>query len=803
MMTLPRWRKVTSDLWGNKTRSLLVIASITIGLFAVGLIVNMFLIISQDMRAGYRLVNPANIVTSTTPFDQDLVDHVRHVQGVSAAEGLYSITLRVRSASGEWKPIDIEAFSKIDQKKINLLRLEQGIWPPADQELAIDRYKLGDLPVGVGGSVEIELPSGKTRMLKVVGVVNDQTLGATSPGGFFTSPITAYTTLETLKWLEIPVQMNQLYITVDKNLTDRESIRQVSNLVSKAVEESGRTVFGASVRASDDHPNRIYVEAISAILLVLGFLVMFLSAFLITNTLSALLNQQVHQIGVMKTVGARRPQIMGIYMLQIFFYGLIAFIIAQPLSSRLSYLLLSTVANEINISLQGYRVISEVVWLLLIIALIVPQGAGFIPILQGTQITVVDALSGYNQANPPSQDSWVYRTAHRFRNIPRPLALSLRNTFRRRGRLILTLFTLTLGGAVFISTFNSQRSLTAYIDHIGRYFLADVNTTFKRYYRADEIIQAIKEVPGVRGVEAWSSSQAELIMPDGTTGEKMSLLGPPLDSKLIDPAMLEGRWLQPGDSNAITVNERFREIFPNLKVGDTLRIKISGAETDVVVVGFFQLIGKSGGFTAYTSYDFLSNKIHQANRANTFRITADRKGLNLEEQKELGRVIEAHMKDRGYLVGETEGGHSLTADAANGLNILTGFLLTMALLTAVVGSIGLAGTMSMNVLERTREIGIIRAIGASDRAVINMVMVEGVLIGLMSWVLGTLLSFPISSLMSNAMNLALFGATAEFTFTPTGVILWLVIVLVLSVLASVVPARNAANLTIREVLAYE
>jgi len=82
-------------------------------------------------------------------------------------------------------------------------------------------------------------------------------------------------------------------------------------------------------------------------------------------------------------------------------------------------------------------------------------------------------------------------------------------------------------------------------------------------------------------------------------------------------------------------------------------------------------------------------------------------------------------------------------------------------------------------------------------------MVEGLLIGLMSWILGTLLSFPISSLLSNAINLALFGAAAKFTFSPMGVVLWLVVVLVLSTLASVVPARNAARLTIREVLSYE
>ncbi len=127
----------------------------------------------------------------------------------------------------------------------------------------------------------------------------------------------------------------------------------------------------------------------------------------------------------------------------------------------------------------------------------------------------------------------------------------------------------------------------------------------------------------------------------------------------------------------------------------------------------------------------------------------------------------------------------------------------MALLTAVVGSIGLAGTMSMNVLERTREIGIIRAIGASDRAVINMVMVEGVLIGVMSWVLGTLLSFPISSLLSNAIIHGSFWRQGQVYLHAHRGIFWLAIVLVLSVLASVMPARNAARLTIREVLAYE
>ena len=134
-------------------------------------------------------------------------------------------------------------------------------------------------------------------------------------------------------------------------------------------------------------------------------------------------------------------------------------------------------------------------------------------------------------------------------------------------------------------------------------------------------------------------------MPDGSIGERISLLAPPAGSKLVNPVLLEGRWLETGDTNAIAVNERFREVFPDLKVGDTLRAKIAGKETDLVVVGFFQLAGKSGGYVAYTTYDFLSNQIHEVNRAQLFRVTANRAGLSLSQQEALGRDLEKHLKD--------------------------------------------------------------------------------------------------------------------------------------------------------------
>jgi len=127
----------------------------------------------------------------------------------------------------------------------------------------------------------------------------------------------------------------------------------------------------------------------------------------------------------------------------------------------------------------------------------------------------------------------------------------------------------------------------------------------------------------------------------------------------------------------------------------------------------------------------------------------------------------------------------------------------MAVLTAIVGSMGLTGTMGMNVLERTREIGIMRAIGADDRAVMRTVIAEGIFIGMISFGLAIILSIPFTYLLSTIVSLAVFQTPIAVVFTYTGYAIWLGLVLALSALGSILPARNAARLTIREVLAYE
>jgi putative ABC transport system permease protein len=175
----------------------------------------------------------------------------------------------------------------------------------------------------------------------------------------------------------------------------------------------------------------------------------------------------------------------------------------------------------------------------------------------------------------------------------------------------------------------------------------------------------------------------------------------------------------------------------------------------------------------------------------------------MESQQAISEALDAHLRDLGYPVSDAEAGMVTREQSGQGVNILIVFLLIMALLTAFVGSIGLAGTMGMNVLERTREIGVMRAIGATDLTIIKSVVIEGVFIGLISWGLAWALSYPISFLMLRIITTAMLSDPIALSYTLQGVFIWLGVVVALSTIASVLPARSAARLTIREVLAYE
>lgn len=793
----PRWRKVAADLWDNKLRTILVVASIAVGVFAVGTIANSYAIISEDINVSYASINPANIDMVTDPFDQRLVDSIAEVPGVKEAVGQHFVSVRLSKDGRTWISHNVVAQEDPANSTVSQRLPYAGEPYPGRRNFVIEQNNFYVNDYEIGDTIMVELPDGTIRNMELIGRVRDQA----GVGRDFAALPKIYVSMDTLRWLGEPYNFNRLLVTVEGDNDDLTHIDAVATAVTDKLERSGRTVYRTITGKTNEHPFGSTVSAMLAVMGALGLLVMVLSGSLIANTLNALLSQHLRQIGVMKLVGARSIQVQTMYLVLILSFGLIALLIAVPLAVGASYAVVNVLAEQINIILQPYRFAPWVLLIMVLGALSVPLISGYFPVRRGSRTTVRRAISDEGMGAAPTEAGVVARLSERLRFISRPIMLSIRNTFRRKGRLALTLFTLIMAGAVFIAVFNVRASMLGFLNQLGEHFTADVAVTMQRPYRIPVIAQALYQVDGVVDVEGWASGGAEILDANDNVVADLSLVGPPADSRQIDPEMVAGRWLAPGDDRVVIVSDSIYKIYPDIQPGDTLRLSVlDGRAEPWTVGGIFRFTDQVEGVFGYATFDTLSRLAHTPDQAAQYRIvTAD---TTRAGEEATARAIDAQLRAQGLLVSLVESGRATLEQAATGINVLIIFLLMMAILTALVGSIGLMGTMGMNVLERTREIGVMRAIGAVDLAIISSVIIEGATIGFISWVLGSLLAFPFSVLLLELMAIA-FSAPVEPIFSPQGYALWLIVVLALSVFASVLPARNAARLTIREVLTYE
>lgn len=793
----PRWQKVFSDLWGDRTRTGLVVASIAVGAFAIGVIMSAYIILGQDINRSYAAINPPNIVVQTDPFDKNLVQAIDRLPGVKEAEGRRVIAIRARRGNDNWQNLTLVGLKDFSVD-INRLAPIEGTQYPLKDQMLVTQNLLSVTGFHAGDTIEIELPDGAKHTVSVAGLVTDQTTAKPDAD----ATVNGFVTMKTVDGWGLDSNFNQLYITVDGNGNDRKYIDNVALNVREQIKDSDRLIYQVDEKLSGEHPMTSTILAVLGVLAALGGLVTILSTALIINTLNALLTEQLRQIGVMKLVGARSKQILGMYVTLIIFYGLIALGLAVPLGAMAGYGLAAFVANLLGAVLQGFRPVPAAIALQIVVAILVPLGAGFVPVQSGAKTSVQEAISNYRPRAAASKSYILHANSQWFRWISRPMLLSFRNTFRKRGRLLLTLFTLTVAGSVFIAVFNVRDAMHNFMDDITQHFMGDVTVGLNHPYRVEKVTHDLLAIPGIQSVEGWSGAVGEIWDQNDQKVAGLSIVAPPQDTQLVRPEFVAGRWLLPGEKKAIVVADTIYAFYPKLKPGDQLTVKLTGRPKEQwTVVGVFRFIDSLGDPVAYANFDFIANELYSFNEASSYRIiTQDHSAA---AQQQMMRLVDNYLSDRNYEIQSIQSGSLMRANVSNALNMLVIFLLIMAILTASVGSIGLTGTMGINVLERTREIGVMRTIGAKDSVIMQSVVVEGLVIGLITWVLAIGLSFPITSLLLKIVGDAMMGSALPLTFTPLGILIWLGVVIVLSALASMIPARTAARLTINEVLAYE
>ncbi|HTP07391.1 MAG TPA: ABC transporter permease, partial [Anaerolineae bacterium] len=326
-----RWIKIFKDIWDHKTRSLLVILSIAVGVAAVGMINNAKSMIERDLFGPYVAGNPALVQIYVSPFDTSLSDAVAGMREVETAQPRRTVAATIYDKSNGARDITLMVVPDFNNIQINRMPVEQGTGVPGVREILLERQSARGLGVGVGDRVTVEIDNQRRYELTVVGILHDiyqrpYNLGKQASG---------YVSMPTLAWMGLQPYYNRIDLVTTTDKYDRNHVLEVAALArDRIIQPAGYTVARIQVPGYSSDPGQHWAQnQINGLLLVLqvmGILAIFLSGGLVVNTISAIMGQQIKQIGIMRAVGAVRRQLIGMYLLNVLILSIIGLVIGLP-----------------------------------------------------------------------------------------------------------------------------------------------------------------------------------------------------------------------------------------------------------------------------------------------------------------------------------------------------------------------------------------------------------------------------------------------------------------------------------------
>ena len=444
----------------------------------------------------------------------------------------------------------------------------------------------------------------------------------------------------------------------------------------------------------------------------------------------------------------------------------------------------------------------------LIAALAVPMVAALWPVLGGASITVREAIASYGlgggKFGASRLDRLVERLGQRF--LSTPYATALGNMFRRKGRLLLTQLTLITAGTMFLGVMTLSSSISLTLDNEFLRRNHDMTIYLEENERTDRVVGLAETMPGVEKAELWFDHGASILKLGQRTNEAgigVEIMGVPTQSDMFEPLIVAGRWLRPDDGQAVVILKDMADDH-NMHLGDTIILDLGELGHDEwQVVGFYQSILSGGVGDTVPIYANLEAVYHATKKHNIGSDLYVRTETHHEDYAEaMAAELKALFNTRNMDTDFSDTVYEFRDNVDAQFSIVVNMLLVLAVIVALVGGIGLAGSLSISVVERTREIGVMRAVGARTSTIMAMFVMEGLLQGLFSWLIVVPLSFVIGRFMANALGQAMFNNNLDYQYNFDAVMVWLVVIVVVSILASIAPAYNATKISVRDSLAY-
>lgn len=789
-MASPRWRKLARDASAERRRLALMVAAIAASLAAVGAVLGAYAILTREIAVNYLGTRPAAATLEVTGgADAALVAAVRRLPGVEDAEAREVVVARAR-VGDEWRRMLLFVVEDFGDLRLNRFRPERGAWPPPEGTMLVERSALSMLAGELGRRVVVKPPRGPAAALPVSGVVHDPGLAPAwqERSGY------GYVTRATLARLGEPPTLGELRVAFAGEPRVAGEIEARAAEVARWLAARGHPVRELRVPPPRQHPHQRQMTTLLVLLLAFAAMSLVLSAILVASSLAALLGRQVREIGVMKAIGARASQIAGLYAALVGSTGAVAALVAAPLGVLGARALAGAVSRLLNFTLTSSSVPSWVLLTQAFAGVAVPLLVSSIPIGRASRRSVREAMDDHGVSG------------ERPRATIAALPLPLRNALRRPARLALTLALLATGGATAMTAIQVKRGWEANVAKLYETRSYDVEVLLHAAAPA-ALADRLERLAGVRAAEAWGYAPAAFARPgeldvvrtypDRGHGS-LAVMGPAPGTALIRFPLRAGRWLGVGDrgGDAVVLNHVALAQAPGLRVGDEVRLSISGRPTAWRLAGVVEEVGAAG--IAYVADEAFARAAGTAGRARLLRIAttartaAERAGL-------IGRIEQA-LAEEGAQVESVLPLAELRTAVGDHVVVLVRALLAMAGILAIVGTLGLASALGVSVVERTRELAVMKTLGATPARIVRMLLAEGLAIAGLSFLLACALSVPLTLAVDWLVGNLGFLAPLPLVLSPAAALAWLGASLATAFAATLVPARRASSLVVREAL---
>ncbi len=783
-------KKAISDIRLYPGRFSLVIVALVVGVWGVGSILVSYYVLSQDLRQNYLNTRPAHAILTSRDFDNLDMDAFQARPEVEAAEFRDYSVHRIEVTPNNWIPLWLYGVADFKNMRLARIESERGRAVPEPGTILVERDGLRISNFKTVTDPRVRLPQGVVRV-PVSGISFDPAQAPATQDHF----IYAYTDQNTYAQLTGEAINQRLIVRLNK-VSNKIEVRDIIEKLIREFSAHNIHVNKVLIPQFNQHPHQWQLDTLMLLQGSISLLAFAMAAVLVSQLMASMLARQIRQIGVLKAIGASRAQVLGIYSTTVLVLGVAASLVGVPLAVASGYGFSYFVAYQLNFDILTTDLPLAVYLAIITVSILLPLILSLSTILKGTRISVREALSDYGiNANTPSTKS----TAKKWSALPNNLVMALRNVMRRKKRLALTLLTMALGVAMFSTGFNVRQSLATLLQEAGDSMRYDVRVTLKQPITDQQSRVLFGTLSNVRTIEGWNYVIGQVGGSGMPERKEFRLTALPAKSELLKPALVQGHWLKSGKEAEVVMNMRAWNLYGSPPLGSRQVVALKDMQVELTLVGLTEEFAPP---TVYMEQKQYNNLFNPGQRINSMMFAAVNK--DYEEVVVLKQEIEELLAGTGMPVKEVVSHAEDMRIIYDHLNIVLMVIIFFAFTVLLVSALGMASAMGIAIMERTREIGVLRAIGATPSKVFRMFETEGMLISIASIFLGLLLSWPLSTAATEFFgDLMLGGAKLKFVVSQSGLWITLITTVVFGVFASRIPARNAIRVSTQRALVYE